>query len=225
MSNWLTRPAYIAAIAFLAGGAIAAAVVLLILTMGGDDDNNGDTNARATSTVESTPGGTPSGTGTPGPTAPSAATTPDDALRAYIRDNLDAEYAGQCSAGQAAGQYCSNDLFRGAELVTLDLGLTSSEYSLEAVLTRNVDGTWIAVAFPLPDPNAPLSVGANAIVYHAADCLNFREAPTTSSAPVTCQLDGTLARVEEGPVTADGIAWWRLEGLGWASAQYLGVAQ
>ena len=227
MQNWLTRPAYVALIAFLAGGAIAAAVVLLVLLARGDDNNDGDASARATSTAESTPGGTPSGTeqpGTPGPTAPPAATNPDDALRAYIRDSLDAEYAGQCSGNQPVGQICSTDLYRGADLVTLDLGLTSSEFSIEAVITHNPDGTWTATAFPHPDPNVPLSIGANAIVYHSETCLNFRDAPTTGSAPTTCQLDGTRARVAEGPVTADGITWWLLEGLGWASAEYLGVA-
>ena len=228
MSRWLTRPAYIALIAFLAGGAIAAAVVLLVLMLRNGDTSDSDSNVRATSTVQSTPGGTPSGTeqpGTPAPTALPAATNADDALRGYIRATLNAEYAGQCSTNQPVGQICSNDLYRGADLVTLDLGLTSSEFTMEAVVTHNPDGTWTATAFTWPDPAVPLAADANAIVFHAETCLNFHDAPATASPPTTCQLDGTRARVEDGPVSADGITWWRLEGLGWASAQYLGVAQ
>jgi len=75
---------------------------------------------------------------------------------------------------------------------------------------------------PAPALGGPaLAVGAEALVYGAGDCLRFRASPSTSAEVLTCQLDGTRAVVAEGPVDADGQTWWRLEGFGWGSAQYL----
>jgi len=230
MSNWLTRPGYIAILAFLAGGALAAAAVLIFTQCGdGDDDANAPrTPALETSTPSSTtPGATiaPPATGTPAATqTPSSALDPDDALANYVREVLEGEYGGPCSAGPPVGSYCSSDLYRGEDLVTFLAGLANSEFFLEAVATRNEDATWSINVFTLPDPAVPLSIGAQAIVHGAGDCLRFHEQPGINTATLTCQLDGTRARVDDGAVQADGVSWWHLEGFGWASAEFLGVA-
>ena len=62
---------------------------------------------------------------------------------------------------------------------------------------------------------------AEAVVFGAGSCLNFREEASLSSEVLWCLVDGTSGPVAEGPVQADGITWWRLEGLGWASAEFL----
>jgi len=230
VSNWLTRPGYIAALAFLAGAAIAGAIVLVIWQLGGDDGGSDDGNGTpaATSTPAATePAGTPAPSGTTTPAATEPATTfadPDEALAAYVERELEGEYGGLCSAGPPVGSYCASDLERGADLVTVLLGLANSEFFLEVVVTHNEDGTWSVDAFTLPDPSVPLSVGAEAIVHEAGTCLNFRAEPGLGSDPVTCQLDGTRGAVIDGPVSADDITWWNIEGYGWASEEFLGVA-
>lgn len=230
MSNWLTRPGYIAILAFLAGGALAAAAVLIFTQCGGDGGDGAPARRTAvlgTSTPGSTtPGATiaPPATGTPAATpTPGSALDPDETLANYVRVELNAEYVGPCSAARTNG-YCSSEYYRGEDLVTFGLGLTNSEFSLEAVLTRNEDGTWSVTSFGLPSGAVPLQLDAQAVVYGAGSCLNFREQPSIGAAVVTCQLDGTRARVDDGPVAADGVSWWHLEGLGWASAEFLGVA-
>jgi hypothetical protein len=72
-----------------------------------------------------------------------------------------------------------------------------------------------------PAPGAALAVGSTAVVYQARDCLNFREAPNINARVLTCQSDGAKGTVAEGPTQADGHTWWRVEGLGWASGQFL----
>ena len=52
-------------------------------------------------------------------------------------------------------------------------------------------------------------------------CLPFRDAPDPSAAELTCEPDGTAAPIVEGPLDVSGRAWLRLEGLGWASEEFL----
>jgi hypothetical protein len=94
----------------------------------------------------------------------------------------------------------------------------------EAVVSLGDDGSWSVNFVKAPPPGASPAVGSRAVVYQAGGCLNFRSSPGLSAEVVTCQPDGTTAAVVEGPVDADGHAWWRLEGLGWGSGQYLAPA-
>jgi len=226
--RWLDRPGYIAAFAFLAGVAVAAivAIVFFVRSEGGGDDGGSSVLATGTAPISGTPAqtSTPEGA-TPAATPTAAARTADDALAALIRDQFDSAYIGPCPqtpGGEIPQGLCSVELHRSAELVTFIVGPPFSEGIGEAVLTPNEDGTWSADVVPAPELGGPgLAVGVDAIVYGAGDCLNFRAQPGTGADVVTCQLDGTRARVADGPVDADGQVWWRLEGLGWGSEQYL----
>lgn len=229
-------------VAFVSGAAVAAVVVLVIVFLrGGDDD--GDRQAVGTATSETTPGATPAagttptttgiaGAGTPMPGLTATATPasfqdPDEALAAFVRDELESQYIGECPQELAPGEppatgTCSRELYRSEELVTLLLGSPFSEFFGEAVVTRNEDGSWSLNLVPAPPLGQfEISVGSEAVVYGAGDCLNFREAPSASAEVRSCQIDGTKGRVVDGPVDADDHTWWNLEGLGWASSQYL----
>jgi hypothetical protein len=230
LSRWLDRPGYVALVAALVA-AIAAIIVLLIVLLSGD--GGGDGGPAATSTPPATPA-TPAAsathTGTPATATPARFDDPDDALDAYIRDQLDAEHLGECPqsippGGEAPRGVCSRELYRSEELLTALLGTPFSEFFAEAVLTLDEDGLWSIELVPAPEAGGPgLETGVDAVVYGAGDCLNFRQQPSLSAAVVTCQLDGTRARVVDGPVTADGVTWWQLEGFGWASAEFLARA-
>jgi len=71
-------------------------------------------------------------------------------------------------------------------------------------------------------PAASLQVGAAAIVAtDDGDCLNVRSGPGRAAPVITCLADGTPVRVIDGPMPADGVTWWQLDGLGWAAGEYL----
>ena len=230
MSRWLDRPGYVAIAAFAGGVAVAAVVVLLVVITRGDGENDGRQVA-ATATAERTPAGTPTTTG-PSPTAgprPTTLTTeltdPDEALEAFIRDVLESEHIGGCPQvvppdGPPAG-VCSEELYRSQELVAFLVGTPFSEFFGETLLTRNEDETWSVTFFLGPAKDTTIAIGSEAMVYGAGSCLNFRAEPSLAADVRTCWRDGTRAVVMEGPVTADGHTWWRLERLGWASEQYL----
>jgi len=88
----------------------------------------------------------------------------------------------------------------------------------------------LAAPAPAPPPGSAgsagpptMRVGVRAVVAGAGtgDCVNVREQPSLTGAVKTCLADGARLRVVEGPVSADGYQWWRLEGLGWAAGMYL----
>lgn len=224
MSRWLDRPGLVAIAAFVVGGAIAGVVAVLIVVLR-DGDGEGDRQAVATATPLTTddagPDRTPDGiTPTPG-----SATDPDAALAAFVENELDAAYIGDCEQytdpAAAPEGICSIELYRSEELVTFYVGPPFSEIIGEAVITPSAQGSW-SVAFVGSGPlGETVAVDSDAVVFGAGSCLRFRQEPGTSAGVVTCQLDGTRARVVEGPVEADGHTWWRLEGLGWASEEFL----
>lgn len=176
--------------------------------------------ARATRGETPSPGSVSTGT-------PAGLDDPDEALAAFVRDELASEHIGECPSDLAPGEepptgICSFELYRSEELVTFLLGVPFSEGIGEAVLTRNEDGTWSAEFVQAPPlGESDISVGSEAVVFGAGDCLNFRQAPSISAEIAWCRMDGTRGAVAEGPVDADGITWWRLEDLGWASGEYL----
>jgi hypothetical protein len=231
MSGWLSRPGYLVAGAFLAGIVVAAIVAVVVFVSSGDDDDDG-----GSVVATSTPGGdeTPS---SPQPTSPDGVTppaatptlasarTPDDALAALISEQLESTYVGPCpeTPGATIPQgLCSVELYRSAELVTFLVGQPFSEGVGEAIITANADGTWSVDFVRAPEVAGPqIAIGSDAMVYGAGDCLRFREEPDVNAEVITCQLDGTRARVTDGPVEAGGQTWWELEGLGWGSAAFL----
>ena len=237
MDGFFERPALIAAVAFI-GGAVVAAVVFFVIVSGGDN-NGGPAQVRATGTAVTTTATraprTPTSvdTATPATTptsTPKPTNDPEDALAGYVQNELHETYVGGCPQepppGGAPQGICSIQLFRGDDLVTYNLGHPLSDGIGEAVLTKQNDGSWSISFISMPPVGgSQLSVGAQAVVLGAGNCLNFREEPSRLAKIVSCEIDGTRAQVAEGPVAADDIMWWRLEGLGWASDEFIFPAQ
>jgi hypothetical protein len=150
---------------------------------------------------------------------------PDDALANFVQQELNATYIGPCpqeDAGTPTQGLCSVELYRSDELVTYLLGPPFSEGTGEAVLTPGENGVW-TVTF-IERTGQPPVAGGQAVVFGAGDCLTFRGGPGRSQQPVSCQLDGTQGQVIGGPQQADGITWWQLADLGWASGEFLQAA-
>ena len=232
MNRWLDRSGYVTVAAF-AGGALIAGIVALVVVLvrDGGDGGGGKTSATATpraATATDTAAGTP--TLVPTPTAaPAGFSDADEALAAYVNDQLQSIYIGECPRSRPAGfepgeNYCSIELYRSDVLVTFNVGRLGTEALGEAVVVPNADGSWSLTFLNFPPLDAQITVGADAMVFQAEDCLRFRAAPTTSASVTSCQIDGTSGRVIDGPVEADGVTWWRLEALGWASSSYLAPA-
>ncbi len=234
--RWYERPAYVAVIAFLAGAAITAIIFLLVGNGGGDGDAPEPTaQLPATPTITAVPLGAtvvpgaatavPAVTETPpADGTPSAAQDPDEALAAFVLSEFGSEFIGECPTepeGAPEG-ICGSELYRSDELVTFALGPPFSEVIGEAVLTPDADGNWVVNFLPAPPLGGPgLAVGAQAVVYQVGNCLNFRAEASTGADVRSCQIDGTTGPVVEGPIEADGVVWWHLEALGWASEEFL----
>lgn len=244
MENWRERPVYIAVPAFLAGAAVTAIIMFLILGGDGDDDPSVTAptstpfntavplaNQPVTGIQTSTPGTAPAAGATlpPEGTPEATATEPDDpdeALAAFVLDEFGQEFIGECPLDvqpeEVVEGMCGLLLYESDNLVTYSLGPPSSEGIGEAVVTLQNDGSW-SVTFVSAPPlggEGP-SVGNEAIVFGAGSCLNFRNEPSAGAETRTCAVDSTHGLVIDGPVEADGVVWWHLEGLGWASEEFL----
>jgi hypothetical protein len=68
---------------------------------------------------------------------------------------------------------------------------------------------------------------SQAVITGTNACLNVREAAKATAAKLACLADGTGVIIAEGPTTADGAAWYRIEPTGsltrsgWVIGQYL----
>jgi hypothetical protein len=232
MRRWLDRPGYVGVISFAGGAALAGVIVLVIVfALGGDGDDDGaGLQVAATSTPDPLAGANPTAGGTPGAGAatatPGSGQDPDEALETFIEDVLESEHLGDCPEELPEGEapptgICSLELYRSAELATFLLGVPFGEGIGEAVITANEDGSW-SVNFVQSGPlGETVAVGSQAVVYGAGSCLRFREEPSLSAEVVSCQIDGREGQVVEGPEDADDHTWWRLDGLGWASEEFL----
>lgn len=232
MRRWLDRPGYVGVISFAGGAALAGVIVLVIVFVvgGNGDDDGGGSQVVATSTAGPLADADPAASG--GTTGPGAATAtaggaqdPDEALEAFVEDELEAEYLGACPEELAEGEtpptgICSLELYRTEELATFLIGDPFSEFFGETIITRSEDGSW-SVNFIADSNGDGIEVGIEAVVYGAGSCLRFREEPGLSAEVVSCQIDGRTGQVAEGPEDADEITWWRLDGLGWASGEFL----
>lgn len=230
MIRSLDRGAYILIVLVIVG--IAAAFIVPFCVLDGDGDGS---EAEPTATAGATPdgdGATPTGaapTATAGetPTAtPEGFTDPDSAFLAFIDEEFGGDFIGDCpqtvSPETGTGQICGQELYRSDELVTYSLGVPFSEGLGEAVVAIDAAGFWTVTFVPAPAPGeGDLAIGGAAAVFGAGSCLNFRDEPGTGSEVLLCMIDGTSERVIDGPVEADGITWWRLQGLGWASEEFL----
>jgi hypothetical protein len=221
MAGWSAR-ALIALASFAVGAAVAGAVVFSLLRGDGGDGRAPEPTATSAATPTETP--------TPGPTAsptPVSAATLEAALDALVRGQLGEQYAGPCPERVEPGQTppggaCTIELYRSDELATFTVTIGFQGAVGEAVLTRAAEAGWSATFVPAPPADLQLAVGGTAVVYLVRDCLNFREMPSLASNPPTsCQIDGTRGRVAEGPIEAEGRRWWRIEGYGWATDEFL----
>jgi hypothetical protein len=205
------------------------AFALFAAACGGDGDTDSEPTAGPSATpVIATASPTAGGPSGPTPTL-EGFTNARQALDAFIRTQLGAENIGPCPQQMPPGGppegICTTTLLEGAILTTFLLGVPFGEGIGELVLTRDAAGqVWTVTFVPAPVLGEELAVGKTAVVFGAGDCLNFRETPAPSGEVVTCQLDGTTGAVIEGPTMAGGVTWWNIEGLGWASAEFLGVA-
>jgi hypothetical protein len=83
---------------------------------------------------------------------------------------------------------------------------------------RQTDNGWVSSEF---------LKRSQAVVSGTGDCLNVREAAKASSAKLGCLPDGTAVTIAEGPTTADGLTWFRIEAAGsveksgWVVGKYL----
>jgi len=226
----LDRPGYVAVAAFLAGAAIAGIVVAIILTRGGG--NNEKPSAQTTATALSTGTQAPAATGTAAaitvtPT-PGPFRSPPDALAAFVQQQFGRTYLGPCPVrgdGPPPPGICSRSLYESDQLATYFVGPPLNGAVGEAVLTVAADGTWSVDFVKAAATGASLAAGAEAVVYGAGDCLNFHAEASTTAQTLSCQIDGTKARVTDGPVQVDDKTWWKLEGFGWASGEFLQPAQ
>ena len=230
MSNWLDRSGYMTLFAFGGGAVVTAIVVVVVLFLrGGDDDEPQASAPTSTSvTVAATPTAVPSATATevPAATPTGSFSTPDDAVASFVQEGLGGVYIGECPPSVPSGEdalegICSIELYRSTELATFNIGPFGSEALGEAVVLPDVDGRWSLVFLDFPPLDAQITIGLDAMVFQAADCLRFRPDPNVDAEVASCQIDGTSGKVVDGPVEADDLTWWRLEGFGWAAASFL----
>jgi len=176
---------------------------------------------------------TPSGSPTP------AMGSPEDALGAYARQNLQMEYAGECEAAKLPddqGKLCTS--FRGdrGPMKAYVAGPAFTEFTTwlfaeqRAGLPAGQAGQWQVVAeFPIrPQANDvpgipwPLTVGAVVVVVSTGQCLNVRDGPGLSNAAIDCLKDGVTIKLGEGPQEVDDFQWWRIDGRdGWVASDWL----
>lgn len=231
MSNWLDRSGYVTLFAFVGGVVVTAIVVLVVLFLrGGDDDEPqalGPTSTAIAIPATSTtvPATTATATEVPAATPTGSFSSPDDAVASFVQDGLGGVYIGECPpsapSGDALEGICSIELYRSTELATFNIGPFGSEALGEAVVLPDADGRWSLVFLDFPPLDAQITIGLKAMVFQAEDCLRFRPEPNVAAEVASCQIDGTSGRVVDGPVEADDLTWWRLDGLGWASASFL----
>jgi hypothetical protein len=207
---------------FLAGAAVAAYLLL--------------------SSCSSSGSGSPtptSGLATAGSQTPGATAAPEsaiDALALYVQRRLSQGFVADCDKAKRptdVGKQCARKLGERNGMIAYALGPTFSDYT-QIMILKQENGVWTIADQVLRDPNQPeipgvpwpLEIGAQVVVEGSApDCLKIRDQPTISGAELGCLNDGTTAKIVAGPVDADNIHWWQLEGQGWAAGDYLRYAE
>ncbi|MGD9894110.1 MAG: CAP domain-containing protein [Dehalococcoidia bacterium] len=98
---------------------------------------------------------------------------------------------------------------------------SSSAASQPPASTRTVAPAGAAVT-PAGNQTGSLQIGTMARVStDDGDCLNVRRGPGRAATIVVCLPDGSAVTITGGPISADGIDWWMIDGLGWAAGEYL----
>jgi len=196
----------------------AAATALLMAACFKDGEPSGP----AVTATTPTPGGSP----TP------ESGSPEDALGAYARQNLQMEYVGECEAAQLPddqGKLCTSLRGDRGPMKAYVAGPAFSEFTTWLFVEQKA-GQWQVVGeFPIRPQAAdvpgipwPLTVGAQVVVVSTGQCLNVRDGPGLGKAAIDCLKDGTTIKLGEGPQEVDDFQWWRIEGRdGWVAADWL----
>ena len=80
---------------------------------------------------------------------------------------------------------------------------------------------------PTPTVTGPFRIGVSVEIANTGGCLRIRTEPGTSGAVLSCQGDGFIGQITEGPVDKDGFRWWHLvrqqpyQVTGWAAEEFL----
>jgi len=201
------------------GLVVVAVIALFVVMVCGGEGSNDSASGR-----EPTPAATEQ---------PQAQGNVEEVLAAFVRTNMNAEYAGDCSQAQtvqSAGKVCSIKRGERDNVQAYVLGLALSEPTQWALLEQR-SGSWQVVYAPKITPDTrvvpgipwPLRVGAEVVVIGTGACLNVRTEPRIAPGnAVDCVADGTRIRLASGPVDMDGIQWWQVEGRsGWVASDYL----
>jgi hypothetical protein len=96
--------------------------------------------------------------------------------------------------------------------------------------TRTPLPTFTPTPAPTPTSTPPgaIAIGGFVIVFDAGpQGLSFRSDPGLQTERLRYLPEGTIMRVVDGPQTADGLVWWKLQNpsdandIGWAAGDYL----
>jgi len=176
------------------------------------------------------------GEDTPEATPTPAKPGPEDALAQWVSDNRSVGFVGECGNAQPGvdvGKLCATFAGERGPRRAYYLGPTFSEATALAFLEDTADG-WVVLSVRNNDPSQPSIPGidwpleaGDAVVFIGlgeGECLSIREQPTQQSQRLDCRPDGTRAIIQEGPVEAETITWWRVAGegfVGWAAGTWM----
>lgn len=191
---------------------VLAAFSLLVLACGGGGDNPDPT-------PETSP--TPAGSG-----------PVEQALARHVETTLQRAFVEDCTKADVANdvnKICATLRGERGNQRAYIIGPTFSEPS-QWVILEDRGGQWVVTSLTILNADTravpgipwPLRTGADLIVAGGSPCLNVREGPALNQKAVDCIADGTRVRLSAGPVVADNINWWQVEGrTGWVSGDYL----
>lgn len=178
-------------------------------------------------------GGNSSAGPTPVPTeTPTGSGPAEQALARHVESTLQKPFVEDCTKADVskdANKICA--ILRGERGTqrAYIIGPTFSEPSQWVIMEERA-GQWVvaqttgltADTAAVPGVPWPLRIGVEVVVVGANPCVNVREGPTLNQKAVDCIRDGTKIRLTAGPVAADSINWWQVEGRsGWVSGDYL----
>ncbi len=111
--------------------------------------------------------------------------------------------------------------------VPLQEGETEAEATPTSVMVQGTPGPSPSTPTPVPVVPAGIAIGVYVQVSGTEGSdLSFRADPGTDYARLKILAEGSVLKVLDGPVEADGYVWWQLQDVadgvvGWAVADYL----
>jgi hypothetical protein len=128
------------------------------------------------------------------------------------------------AAGTSYNQWACNSSGPGCHIVSQNgapSGTASPTPSTGIITSASAGGTAGATISSPRQQTGPLAVGTPVAVSGTGDCLRVHDQPTTSANVVNCLPDGTQSVITDGPRSADGYTWYRLDSAGWSVGDYL----